>query len=316
MVEARASCAAGPSRPAGPGPAARRAAPVARPAPAALAVSPGPGGAGGLQRLGRGQRRRDARLAVRRGADLRGALAPVGGARIGLDLAREPRHLGRRRHAEPLEGGPPPERRRPGARPHPHAVLRHPVEPRHPGGQQRRETVDEQPLQERPLADAEVRQRLVVDAHAPAQPLEGDMLLAEPRQLARAAHPFDRRVEPERRQHPRIGRRMPRAALHRSDRVVERREVEALGEGPHQPDPMLGRHQVVEAQRPQLNLPALRPPKPRTTALPPRRRRMLGKRPEQPIRLVCRHVALREILAMTILLQTQRRDSRSFIHRL
>ena len=109
---------------------------------------------------------------------------------------------------------------------------------------------------------------------------------------------------------------MPRAALHRSDRVVERREVEALGEGPHQPDPMLGRHQVVEAQRPQLNLPALRPPKPRTTALPPRRRRMLGKRPEQPIRLVCPHVALREILAMTILLQTQRRGSRSFIHRL
>ena len=42
-----------------------------------------------------------------------------------------------------------------------------PVEPRHPGGQQRRETVDEQPLQERPLADAEVRQRLVVELIAP-----------------------------------------------------------------------------------------------------------------------------------------------------
>jgi hypothetical protein len=79
---------------------------------------------------------------------------------------------------------------------------------------------------------------------------------------------------------------------------------------------MLRRHQVVKAHRPQLHLPALRPPEPRMTALPFRRRHMLGQRPEQPIRLVRRHVVLREIIAMTILTQTQRRDSRSFIHRL
>ena len=84
---------------------------------------------------------------------------------------------------------------------------------------------------------------------------------------------------------------MARAALHRADRAVERREVEALGEGPHQAHPMLRGHEGVEAQRPQLHLPALRQPQPRPTALPRPRRHMLWQRPEQPIRIVHRHIA-------------------------
>ena len=108
---------------------------------------------------------------------------------------------------------------------------------------------------------------------------------------------------------------MARAPFHRPDRRVERREIEALGEGPHQTDAMLRRHQVVEAQRPQLHLPALRPAKPRTTAPRRRRRRTLGKRTEKPVRLI-RHAALRKIIAMTTITELRPRDSRPFIHRL
>jgi hypothetical protein len=108
---------------------------------------------------------------------------------------------------------------------------------------------------------------------------------------------------------------MTRASLDRPDRAVEPREVQPLGETPHQPGPMIGRQELVEAQRPKLDLMPLRPsqtrpPAPRSFRHPP-----LGKRSKQSIRLVS-HAALREFVRMTTLPDFRSRDSRRLIHRL
>jgi hypothetical protein len=51
-----------------------------------------------------------------------------------------------------------------GRGPHPHPVLRHPVQPHHPRLQQGGQAVHQQALQQRAVADPEVRQRLLVHA--------------------------------------------------------------------------------------------------------------------------------------------------------
>ena len=63
-------------------------------------------------------------------------------------------------------------------------------------------------------------QRRVVHADAAAQPLEADVLEAQPVQLARAAHALHRGVESQRQQDAWVSRWMPGAALDRLDRVA------------------------------------------------------------------------------------------------
>jgi hypothetical protein len=76
------------------------------------------------------------------------------------------------------------------------------------GLQHRRETVDQQTLQHGAVRNAELRQRGWVHANPAAQPLETNVLAAQPVQLARAPYLLHRGIEPERQQKARVGRRM------------------------------------------------------------------------------------------------------------
>jgi hypothetical protein len=193
-----------------------------------------------------------------------------------------------------LESGLLAKRGRPGAGAHPHSVLGHPVELGYAALEQGGKAVDQQPLEELALLDPEVAERLVVDAYAPAQPLEGEMLAAQARQAPCAADTLQRGVEPQRHHQARIGRGVAGSALHGFDLLVERSEVELLREGPHQAHAMIMRDEVVEAARAPLDLAALglaqaRPPSRRAP-----RHGLLGQVVKQPSRVIVGHGRLLE----------------------
>jgi hypothetical protein len=79
-----------------------------------------------------------------------------------------------------------------------------------------------------------------------------------------------------------IGRRAPRATRDRFDQGVERTEVEPLDEGPDHAGAVLGRQEIVQRRRHQLDLGPLRSPQPRCAATPSLGRRLLRQRREQP----------------------------------
>lgn len=62
-------------------------------------------------------------------------------------------------------------------------------------------------------------------------------------QLARRAHPFQARVEPQRQQHLRIRGRTPRLAIARPNRLVKSRQFQRLDKPPYQPGTMVRRQQ-------------------------------------------------------------------------
>jgi hypothetical protein len=116
-----------------------------------------------------------------------------------------------------------------------------------------------------------------------AQPLERQVLLAQPGQRAGAADPLDRRVQPQRHQQAGVGRRMAGPPFDGLDPGVERREVEPFDEPPHQADPVPGRDQLVEAERAQLDLAPLRGAQAQPAARRGRVGSALGQLGEQPL---------------------------------
>ncbi len=87
------------------------------------------------------------------------------------------------------------------------------------------------------MRHAKIRQCVVVHRHPAAQPAIGEMLLAQPRQLPRAADPLHRRPQPQR--HHQLGRRrrLPRHPLARLHRIVQGAQNRAPGQTPTPPAP-------------------------------------------------------------------------------
>jgi hypothetical protein len=247
-----------------------------------------------------GQRRCDAALPVGRRAEASGRLPAAHRPRIGVEFGAQPGDLGRRLGTTALQRRPAAERGGAGRRPHPHAVLRHPLERGVARLQHRRETVDQQSLQHGAVRDPELGQRGVVHADPAAQPLEADVLAAEPVHCAGTAHALHCRVEPECQQNARVGRRMAGTALDRLDRAVQRGEIEPLGEAPDEARPVIRRQQVLQADRPQAHLPPLSLAQPRSPA-GARRGPLPGQNPEQTSFGARRHPAHRVTISPNLL---------------
>lgn len=157
----------------------------------------------------------------------------------------------------------------------------------------------------------EVRQRLGVHPDAAAQPLKGDVLLAQPRQLAGAADPSHGCVKPQRQQDTRVRWRMPGPALHRLDRAVQGRNVQPFDEAPHQAHPMVVRHQSLEVHRAKRNLPPLRRAKPGTRNARPLRSRLNRQSFDQLRTVILRHIDNTMRLPMAILTNPILADSQN-----
>jgi hypothetical protein len=120
-------------------------------------------------------------------------LLPGGQAGAGRGVVQqllERVHLRRGLRPQPLQRGGAAEAGRPGGGRHPRPVLGDPLDLHQPLLDQHGEGVREQPVQRRRVFDAEVRQQVVVDGHAPAQPQE------RPRPLRRVAPPASSRADP------------------------------------------------------------------------------------------------------------------------
>ena len=89
--------------------------------------------------------------------------------------------------------------------PHPHAVLGDPVHRDQPFGHQRGDDLGEQRVPLGAALRAEVGEHVVVHRDAAAQPLIGEVVLAETFQLPRAADPLERGEHPQRDEQPGIG---------------------------------------------------------------------------------------------------------------
>ena len=114
-------------------------------------------------------------------------------------------------------------------------------EPHQPFADQRGHALRQQPIEDLGAVDAEVGEPVIVDRHAARQPAIGGVALREPLQFARRPDPFDRRIEPQRKQHRGIGGRPPRFTLAREHLIVKRRKIEALDEAPDQARAMVRR---------------------------------------------------------------------------
>jgi hypothetical protein len=199
------------------------------------------------------------RLALLCCAPLRRLAAPAAGGTVALHLVFQLRHPRPRLLQRPFELVLPTKRAGPGAGPHPDAVVRDLLELDRPGGHQAGHADAEQLIQRLAMLDPKVRQAVVVDLHAPAQPAVGVVTVGHPRELPGAAHTLQRGVQPQRQQDLGGNGGSPDPALDGLDAGVHRRQVLPLDPGPHEPRPVARLQQRFQVAGAHLDLPPLGP---------------------------------------------------------
>ncbi len=195
------------------------------------------------------QRLLDSLLTLPGGPLARRLLAPRHGAGVFLALHLEGLDWRARLLQAILQALPAPKRSGSGTGAHPHPVLRHPLERDRTSRHQGRDAVGEQPIERLGVRSAEIRQGMVVDPHAAADPAVGVMRFGQPRQLPRRAHPFKGGVQPQGKQDLRGNRRAPTAPFHRADAGIYPAQVRLLDIVPHQPCPVSFRQQRLQIAR-------------------------------------------------------------------
>jgi len=206
-----------------------------------------------------------------------GLLAAIGRRRVGFQLGLQRFDLSfgvgqtffERRFAA--------EGRGPGAGPHPHAVLGDAVHVDQFLFQQRRHASGQHAVEPLGVLRAEVGKRVIIHRDSAADPLERNLalLVATAIEFPRAADAPQSRVQPQRRQNPRVDGRASRLADDRLDALQQRRNIQPLDELPHHARLMVVRQQIVPSTGPEFDLPTIRPPQPRRPRRQDLRRRDL-----------------------------------------
>ena len=122
----------------------------------------------------------------------------------------------------------------------------------------RRQKLRQQTVECLAVTDSEVAQHAMANRDAATDPAIYVVLLAQPRQAARAAEALTGCVQPQRDQHAWIdrgpsGRRAPCA-----DRLVERGQIECANSIPQRPNAVVVANELVEIARLQSQLLAIR----------------------------------------------------------
>ncbi len=200
------------------------------------------------------QRPLDALLTLPGGALAGSLLAAGDGAGVLLDLALEPLDLGTRLLQALLQRGAATERGGPGTGAHPRTVLGNALEGHHAFGQQQRNILAEQGIERLLVGTAEVRKSVVVDRHSAADPAVDIVLLDQPGDRPRAAHPVEGRVQPQGEQDFRGDGGAPAATFQRADVSVHAAQVGPLDPRPHQTRTVPVRQQGLQVAGTQLQL--------------------------------------------------------------
>ena len=128
-----------------------------------------------------------------------------------------------------------------------------------PFADQRGHALRQQSVERLEVFDPEVGKPVMVQRHAARQPPIGGVALRKPLQFPRRTDPFDRRIEPQRQQDRRVGRRPSRFALARENLIVKLRKIEALDETPDDARAMLRRQKPLEIDHIPAQLTPIRP---------------------------------------------------------
>src|SRR6266481_4470867 len=118
------------------------------------------------------------------------------------------------------------------ARPDLGTVERNLVEIDHALGNQRRHALAQQTVEDLDMTGAEVGKPVVVHAHPASEPTIGNVAFHQTVEFTRRTHALDRRVNPKREQNLGVGGRAPGFAFPRSDRLIQRTQVQPLDEFP------------------------------------------------------------------------------------
>ena len=179
---------------------------------------------------------------------------PRGGRGVVIELGLECRDLGLGLREEALEGGPAAIRRgsRPG--PDPHPVLGHGGHGHQAIGEQGRDALGEELVEDVGVVDPEGGEGVVVHPDPTSEPAVGVVLGAQAIERPGRADRLERGVQPQRGQDRRVDRRSPGVALDRLDPIVQRAEIEPLDERPDEARPVVGRQETVEIDRTKLEL--------------------------------------------------------------
>lgn len=150
------------------------------------------------------------------------------------------------------------ERTAAGVGAHAHAILGGGSERDESLGEQARQRIDLQLLEQVARLDAEVGEHVIVDGDVATQPFVGAMFEAEPFEFAGAADAIGGRIEPEGEQDLRIAGVASGRACDGVNVLVEAGEVEALDELPNDASGGIGVQALVERFAVHLALEALR----------------------------------------------------------
>ena len=210
------------------------------------------------------------------GGPLAGRLSPaVAGRGVLLQLSPQRLDLGLGLGQRLLQGRATAERGGAGTGPHPHPVLRHPLEVDQPLGHQGRHALGQQSVQQLDMIGAEIGQGVVVDRDVAEEPAIGVVGTAQLGELAGAADAVDGGVGPQRHEDLGIDAGPPGIAGDGLDRLVQGAEVQPHDELPDDPGGVIGRDQVVEGGGAEDDLLPVGGAEPRATG---RERRLGGSR--------------------------------------
>ena len=117
----------------------------------------------------------------------------------------------------------------------------------------------QQPVENLGAFDPEIGEPVIVQRHAARQPPIGGVALGKPLQFARRPYPFDRRIEPQRKQNREIGGRPARLPLARPYPLIKLRRIAALDETPDDARAMVRRQKPLEIDHIPAQLTPIRP---------------------------------------------------------
>ena len=153
-------------------------------------------------------------------------------------------------------------------------------------GDQSGHALGQQVIQQRRVLAPKLRQQIVIDRRTPAQSAIGRVLLAQAVDRSCRADPLQRRIEPNRQHHPRIGphgsspwAEGPRSAgnrVTRLDPIVKLAQIQTFDKRPNQPRPVVVRQLAVQIDHVPAQLCAIRADHPHALTHPHPRTPLMG----------------------------------------
>ncbi len=130
-------------------------------------------------------------------------------------------------------------------------------------GQERRDALCQESVQNVGMLDPKGGQSVVVDTDPAGEPAVCVVLGTQSVERSGRADAFEGRIQPQRHKNPGVNGWPSRMPFHRLDPCIERAQIEALREGPNEASSMVGAKEAIEIDRAKFELAPVRELEPR-----------------------------------------------------